>query len=335
MIQVSSTTRDDGVLTAFRSVAPALYATDPVWAPDSEQAIDECLARSASGEIEMLAVVVFDDGRPVARAMGISAADADEGWVGLFECLPDSVFAGKAALERCVDWLRAVGRTSVVGPRVDELRAGLLIEGFDRPHTVFTAHNPSFYLDVFRSAGFAVRKRLVSFEFTRDRVPAFRHEPPGGIEIRNPDPSKIDDEIRRIEAFQDSVFGSRHGRVLRSRSAGESLTRRLLPAVDVDLVLLAEDGAGEIAGVLLCLPDVWQEPPVDRARLVSIGVAPGWRRQSVAMALGSTLAARLLSKGYRTLEASWIRSENTRPQSLVRALGATPGRVFALLEMGV
>ena len=310
LIQVSSTTRDDEVLAAFRSVAPAVYATDPVWAPESEQAIDECLARSASGEIEMLAVVAFDDGRPVTRAMGISATDADEGWVGLFECLPDGAFAGKAALECCVDWLRATGRTSVVGPRVDELRAGLLIEGFDRPHTVLTAHNPPFYLDVFRSAGFAVRSRLVSFEFTRDRVPVFRHEPPRGIEIRNPDRSELDDEIRR-------------------RSAGERLARRLLPVVDVDLVLLAEDGAGEIAGVLFCLPDVWQEPPVDRARLVSIGVAPGWRRRSVAMALGSSLAARLLSRGYRT----WIRSENTRPQSLARALGATPGRVFALLGM--
>ena len=329
LIQVSSTTRDDEVLAAFRSVAPAVYATDPVWAPDSEQAIDECLARSASGEIEMLAVVAFDDGRPVTRAMGISATDADEGWVGLFECLPDGAFAGKAALECCVDWLRATGRTSVVGPRVDELRAGLLIEGFDRPHTVLTAHNPPFYLDVFRSAGFAVRSRLVSFEFTRDRVPVFRHEPPRGIEIRNPDRSELDDEIRRIEAFHDSVFGSHQGRVVRSRSAGERLARRLLPVVDVDLVLLAEDGAGEIAGVLFCLPDVWQEPPVDRARLVSIGVAPGWRRRSVAMALGSSLAARLLSRGYRT----WIRSENTRPQSLARALGATPGRVFALLGM--
>jgi GNAT superfamily N-acetyltransferase len=335
MIELSSTEDDDVVLDAFRRVATEVYATDPIWAPASEDVINECLTRAASGEIEIQAVVARHGDRPIARAMAITDPAAAHGWVGLFECVPGSTDGGRAVLEYCVDWLRTTGRTSVVGPRVDELRAGLLIEGFDRPHTIFTAHNPRFYLDLFLSTGFAVRTRLVSFDFDRERAPTFRHLPLGAVTIRGPDRARPGDELERVEAFQESVFGAGPGRVRRSRTASRSLLRRLLPLLDLDLVLLAEDRAGVVVGVLICLPDHWQPPPVDRARLVSVGVAPSWRGQRVAMAMGAELVERLVAKGYQTMEGSWIRADNTRPQRLARALGGTPGREFALLERDI
>ena len=86
---------------------------------------------------------------------------------------------------------------------------------------------------------------------------------------------------------------------------------------------------------MICLPDRWQRPPIDRARLVSVAVAPDRRRRRIAMTMGATLVERLLAKGYQTMEGSWIMAGNTRPQVLARALGGTPGRVFALLERGL
>lgn len=335
MIELASTGSDDVVLDAFRRVATEAYTADPVWAPASEDVIDECLTRVESGEIGFQAVVARHGDHAIARAMAIATPAAAQGWIGLFECLPGSIDAGRAVLEHSVEWLKSTGRTSVVGPRVDELRAGLLIEGFERPQTIFTAHNPRFYLDIFLEAGFAVRSRLVSFEFNRERAPTFQRLPLGSITIRGPDQVRLVDELERIEAFQDSVFGSGPGRVRRDRTASRSLSKRLLPMLDLDLVVLAEDDTGEVVGVLICLPDHWQPPPVDRARLVSVGVAPGWRGQRVAMAMGAELVERLLAKGYQTLEGSWIRADNTRPQVLARALGGTPGRVFALLERDV
>ena len=333
--EVASTDREDAVLDDFRAVAPAVYAEDPVWAPASEDVIDECLTRAAADEIALRAYVARDGARPVARAMAIVAAGSDEGWVGLFECRAGGEEAGRAVLGQCTDWLRTAGTASVVAPRVDELRAGVLVRGRDRPHTVFTAHNPPAYLDVLRSVGFEVRTRMVSVEFTRDRAPTFRLVPSGGLRVRTPDPARLDVELARIEAFQASVFGGSPGRVERTARASRSLARRLLPLLDLDLVVVAEDRAGDVVGVIVCLPDHWQPPPVDRARLVSIGVAPGWRGQRVAVAMGATLAERLLAKGYQTLEGSWIRSDNRRPQVLARALGATPGRQFALLHRRV
>lgn len=335
MIELASTQGDDVVLDAFRRMAAEVYATDPVWAPASEDVIDECLARAESGEIEIQAVVATHGDRAIARAMAITTPAAAEGWIGLFECLVGSTDAGRAVLEHCFEWLRSTGRASVVAPRIDELRAGLLVEGFDSPQTIFTAHNPRFYVDIFLGAGFTVRSRMVGYEFHRERAPTFRRLPLEAISIRTPDPAHLVGELERIEAFQDSVFGSGPGRVRRNRMASRSLSRRLLPLLDLDLVLLAEDDAGEVVGVLICLPDHWQPPPVDRARLVSVGVAPGWRGRRVAMEMGAELVERLLAKGYQSLEGSWIRADNTRPQVLARALGGTPGRMFALLERDI
>ena len=69
----------------------------------------------------------------------------------------------------------------------------------------------------------------------------------------------------------------------------------------------------------------------DRARLLTIGVAPGWRSRGVAVAMGRALTDVLLRKGYQTLEASWVLRDNTRPQALARALGARETRRFELL----
>jgi GNAT superfamily N-acetyltransferase len=331
VIGTSSTDHDDEVMAAFRTVAPAVYADDPVWAPASEQVIDECLARAAAGEVAIRALVATAGAHAVARAMAIRPPGGDEGWVGLFECRGGAEDAGRTVLEQCTDWLRTTGATSVVAPRIDELRAGLLVEGVDRPHTVFTAHNPPSYLDVFGSAGFEPRTRMVAFEFTRDRAPTFRSLPLGGLTVRSPDPAHLAAEVARIEGFQAAVFGASPGRVRRTTSGSQSLARRLLPLLDLDLVVIAEDRAGDVVGVLVCLPDRWQPPPVDRARLVSIGVAPGWRGRRVAMAMAARLVDRLLATGYQSLEASWIRTDNTRPLTLLRALGATPGREFAIL----
>jgi hypothetical protein len=49
------------------------------------------------------------------------------------------------------------------------------------------------------------------------------------------------------------------------------------------------------------------------------------------MAMGATVVERLLAKGYRTLEGSWVMADNARPQMLARALGGLRGREFALL----
>jgi GNAT superfamily N-acetyltransferase len=330
-------------LEAFLALPARVYADDPWWAPRSEQVVAQRLADAAAGRVAVHAVVAVVDGRPLARAAAIREPDAvdpdgrPEGWIGLFECLSDDLgrAAGVAVLQHCRRWLVARGAGRVIGPRTDALLAGLLVAGFDQPQLIATAHNPPGYLGVFARAGAVEVSRLLAYRFTRDRVPSFPASGGRGIEVRGARPEQLADEVRRIHAFQRAVFRPGVGHLRRDLAATERLAERLLPLLDPDLVLFAEDRAGEVAGVLLCLPDAWQPREAgaapDRARLVSIGVLPGWRRRGVALAMGAALAERLLVRGYKLLEASWVLGRNRPPQLLAAAVGARPSREFALL----
>jgi len=320
----------------FRSLPSEIYRDDPYWSPKSESAIDDCLELAAMGATSIEAVVAHSQNRVAARAVAILPAPPDasqerEGWIGLFECLPGAREAGTAVLDHSRRWLADRGARRIQAPRVDRLRAGLQIGGFDQPQTIYTAHNPDFYAEVFRDAGFALATRMVSVTFSRKRAPIFSGLGRGEYTVRSVDTARLDDEIARIEQFQASMFGGRIGHVAQSTAAARQMLKRLLPLLDPDLVIVATSHSDETVGVLICVPDAWQNnEPVDRARLISIGVFPEWQGRRVAMSMGALLAKTLIDKGYQTLEGSWVLESNRRPQMLAKLLGAKPGREFAL-----
>jgi hypothetical protein len=260
------------------------------------------------------------------------AAGPAEGRVGLFECVEGFPEAGTAVLGHCERWLRSQGAARAVAPRVDALRSGLLIDGFERPHSIFTAHNPPYYLGLFTAAGYEISTRMRGYVYSRRHIPSLPGVSPKGVRVRHPDLSRPREELARLEAFQAEVFGGSLGFVARDRQGSGRLLGRLLPIMDPELAVIAEDEAGGTIGFLLCLPDVWQRwRPVDRARWVSAGVAPGWRRRGVGLAMGVVLLERLLAKGYQTLDGSWVMERNDRAHLLAGMLGGESDRVFALL----
>ena len=101
------------------------------------------------------------------------------------------------------------------------------------------------------------------------------------------------------------------------------------------MVIIAEDTESNPCGVLICLPDVYQafkEHRIDRARIMSIGVVPGWKRNGIGAMMASHLMRSLLRKGYRTAEAAWILESNLLPQNLAKRFNGKLGREFVLLR---
>jgi hypothetical protein len=335
----------DAAADAFSALPAPVYAEDSAWAPASEEILTERFADATAGRIRLHAVVAMRGAEPIARAAAIqepAALDDEgrpEGWIGLFECLPgdDGAAAGVAALHECRRWLRAAGAGRIVLPRTDALVTGLLIRGFDQPQTILTAHNPPYYADIFAAAGALQTAHMIAYRFSRRHVPAFPPLPAGGVTVRGADLRRLDDEVRRIHEFQATTFGGGFGHLPRDAAGTSRMAARLFPLLDPDLILFAEDQRGGTLGVLICLPDAWQRRSPgtrpDRARLVSIGIAPGLRRQRIAIAMGAELARRLLAKRYRSLEGSWILGQNRPPQLLAAALGARRSREFALYTL--
>jgi len=331
-LRTSNGIGNDDFLAAFRHLPRLVYRDDPLWAPQSEGAVDECLQRAQRGAIEIeMAMSAGAEARAVAiLTSGDGAEIGRQGQVGLFECLAGSPDAGVAVLEHCVDWLWSRGARRVVAPRVDQLRAGLQVSGFDLPQTIFTAHNPPHYADMFRAV-FDTETLMNSFLFSKKRVPRFRPSRKGAFSIRRFDPEHLDTELARVEDLQREVFAGRIGYMARDHSSARQTMVNLLPVLDPDLIVMACNDDECLIGLLICVPDAWQAADaVDRARLMSVAVAPDWQRRGVAMTMGSELARTLLVKGYQTLEGSWVLESNRRTLRLARLLGAEPGRKFAL-----
>jgi ribosomal protein S18 acetylase RimI-like enzyme len=326
----------------FDGLPTQVYEGDPQWSPASGTVATQCFDDAAAGIVEMHPVVVLRSGRAVARAAGIINPKAPgtqpgpaQGWLGLVECSPEDHDAGQLGIEDCQDWLQAQGCSEVVAPRTSALMSGLVVAGFDRPQVILTPHNPPWYADLLSTCGFRETSAMVALEFSRKRAPRFLRLPDSRIRIRHVDTDRLLEELEGIRRFQADTFAGSPGHLDRTPDQMQRLVSRLGAGLDPDLVLVAEDRVGETIGVLVCLTDVWQPRPPgadpDRARLLSIGVAPHWRGRGVAVAMGRALTAVLLTKGYQTLEASWVRHDNRRPQVLARALGGRVTRRCALL----
>jgi hypothetical protein len=230
--------------------------------------------------------------------------------------------------------LKEAGAESVLAPKVDNLLAGLLVRDFRLPQTVLTNHNPPYYLEIFQKCGYEVKSRILTFRFTRESVRQLDVRLPG-LSTREFDRNNLTREVALFHHLQNSIFAGRNDYVPRTLEEDRDMVQSLMPLVDDELIIIAEDIEGNGVGVLICLPDVYQSfkgQQIDRARIVSIGVVPGWERKGGGALMACHLMRNLLRKGYRTAEASWILESNVPPQNLASRFNAEPGREFVLLS---
>src|SRR5207247_4961090 len=88
-----------------------------------------------------------------------SMHQSNVGCFGLFESIDDYDVAA-ALFDAAASWLRTKGRTEMMGP-IDystNYVCGLLIDGFQFPPTILTAHNPPYYRGLIESCGFTTVK---------------------------------------------------------------------------------------------------------------------------------------------------------------------------------
>ena len=88
------------------------------------------------------------------------------GCFGLFESIDDRDVAA-ALFDAAASWLRKKGRTEIMGP-IDystNYVCALLIDGFEFPPTVLTAHNPPYYRELIEGCGFTKAKDWYAWWF--------------------------------------------------------------------------------------------------------------------------------------------------------------------------
>jgi GNAT superfamily N-acetyltransferase len=356
----------------FIDFAWTVNAADPQWVPHLRMAIEPVLDRNKHPFHQHAEVAYFLAERGGQIAGRIAAcvnhqynqhhAPDRTGFFGFFECVDDPAVAS-ALLDTASAWLRARGMEVMRGPfnfsTNDEFSSpGVLIEGFETSPTVMMSHNPRYYARLMDAAGMAKSKDLVAY-WIPDRIPErlrnamARLGQRAGVTIRQVRMKDLQAEVRRVQEVYNAAWSQNWGFVPMTEAEFHHMAKELRPVVEPDLVLLAEKADGEPIGFLLALPDLnrafkhlrdgrmfplglfkflWQKRKIDTARLLTLGLKPGYQHLGLGAAMYTRLLEIGIEMGYKGAEGSWILEDNHEMRTALEKLGATRNKQYRIYE---
>jgi GNAT superfamily N-acetyltransferase len=360
---------------AFIKFPWRVYANDPAWVPpliiERKAFLDRkrhpfyrhgdaalFLARK-NGEI-VGRIMASDD--PTYNALHQS----NVGCFGLFECVHDRDVA-LALFERAASWLREKGRTEIMGP-IDystNYVCGLLIDGFQFPPTILTAHNPPYYRDLIERCGFTKEKDWYAWWFAdpakavaqlRRLAPRFQTRCPAAI--RSANFKNLHDESRRLRQIYNQAWEKNWGFVPFTEAEIEFMTRELKPLLLPEFAWVAEVN-DEPVGFTLCLPDInvvlrhlngrltrcglpvglikllLHKKRIRKGRLIALGVVEKYRRAGIAEMLVLRVMEETMVKRGITGELSMTLEDNFMVNRFLEAIGAQRYKTYRIYRKPV
>jgi len=225
---------------------------------------------------------------------------------------------------------------------------GVLIDGFDTPPVVMMSHNPRYYAGLMDAVGMEKAKDLVAYWIGPD-IPERLHNAMerltkrAGVTIRSVRMKELKSEVAKVQEVYNAAWSQNWGFVPMTKAEFDHMAKEMKPVVDPDLVLLAEKADGEPIGFLLALPDLnrafkhlqdgklfpfgvfkflWQKRKIDTARLLTLGLKPGYQHLGLGAAMYTRLLQIGVGKGYKGAEGSWILEDNHEMCTALEKLGA-------------
>ena len=292
-----------------------------------------------------------------------SVHQSNVGCFGLFESIDDRDVAA-ALFEAAASWLRKKGRTEIMGP-IDystNYICGLLIDGFQFPPTILTAHNPPYYQRLIESCGFAKVKDWYAWWFAdpskavahlRRLAKRFNTRCPAVIRPANL--KTLRQESRRLREIYNQAWEKNWGFVPFTEAEIEFMTGELKPLLVAEFAWIAEIG-DEPVGFALCLPDVnvalrhlngrltrfglpiglikllFYKRRIRKGRLIALGVIEKYRRAGIAEMLVLRVIEEAMVKRGFTGELSMTLEDNLMINRFLEAIGAQRYKTYRIFQ---
>jgi GNAT superfamily N-acetyltransferase len=355
---------------AFVKFPWRIYANDPVWVPPLILERKQFLNRKKHPFYEHGDAALFlarREGEIVGRIMASddpkynALHQSNLGFFGMFESIDDQQVAN-ALLDAAADWLRQLGRDEIIGPidySIFDL-CGVLIEGFQFPPMILTAHNPPYYGELIEGCGFEKEIDLYAWWFSNPTEAAKRLRRLAGaleerreITVRQGNLRDVAGESRKLLQIYNQAWKSNWGFVQFTEREFEFMTHELKPILVPDLVWLAEV-KGEPVGFILCVPDInvalrringrlttfglpiglakllYYKSRIKTARLVALGVIPRYRRHGIAEMLVLRIIEEAMIKRGLVGECSLILESNRMMNRFLEAIGAEKYKTYRI-----
>jgi len=295
-----------------------------------------------------------------------SLHQANVGCFGLFECIEDREVAA-ALVDAAAGWLRKKGRTEIMGP-IDystNYVCGLLIDGFQFPPTILTAHNPPYYRELIESCGFIKAKDWYAWWFADPskavmhlRGLATRLKTRWTVTIRPANLKDLSGESRRLRQIFNQAWEKNWGFVPFTEAEIEFMTGELKPLIVPEFAWIAEIGH-EPVGFTLCLPDInvvlrdlngrltrfglpiglikllLYKKRIRKGRLIALGVVEKYRRAGIAEMLVLRVMEETMIKRGITGELSMTLEDNHMINRFLEAIGAERYKTYRIYNKSI
>lgn len=356
----------------FIRVPWSLYADDPHWVPPLLVELRARLSERKNPYFEHAKTALFlaeRDGKCVGRisAQGCRLVQQyhgrDTGHFGFFECehSPETAVGLFDAAER---WLKDQSLGRVLGPFSLSINdeVGMLVEGFDRPPSVFMGHHLPYYESLLHEVG--LQKEMDAYAYSMNVEQPFPHrirrmlqrtERDTTIQLRNVDRKHFGQELNRLLELFNESWADNWGYIPFTEPEVEHLARTIRPLIGNDSILIAEVD-GQAAGFMVTLPNLnelirdlngrlipfnwlrllWRLnfARCTTARVPLMGIRKKFQRSRTGAAIALSMIDRCrrtwVPKGYTHCEMSWILECNEPMRRILEALGASRDKTYRL-----
>jgi GNAT superfamily N-acetyltransferase len=354
---------------AFIRFPRRIYENDPAWVPPLIIERKAFLDRKRHpfylhGDATLF--LAKRNGEVVGRIMASddpnynSLHQSNVGCFGLFDCVDDSEVAD-ALFRAAADWLRGKGRDEMMGP-IDystNYVCGLLIDGFQHPPTLLTAHNPPYYADLIESCGFTKAKDWYAWWFSeappgaeRLRTIAKARAGRQGVRIRPVNLKDMAGEARRIRSVYNQAWEKNWGFVPFTEAEMDHMAKEMKPLLVPPGTLIAEI-ENEPVGFVIGVPDInvalrhingrlttfglpigllkllYYRTKIRTGRLIALGVIERYRRAGIAEMLVLQVMDEAFKRGF-TGELSMTLEDNVMVNRFIEAMGAARYKTYRI-----
>jgi GNAT superfamily N-acetyltransferase len=282
---------------------------------------------------------------------------------GLFESI-DDVDVAAALLDAALKWARGKGRDQMLGP-IDystNYVCGLLVDGFEHPPTLLTAHNPRSYSGLIEKCGFRKEIDFYAWWFSdptaatvRLRKLAARLQSRIRFTIRHGDLRHLPAESVVLRSIYNEAWKDNWGFVPFTEAEFAHLTSEMKPLLRPDFTAVAEMD-GEPIGFIIGLPDInvafqkingrltrfgipiglvkllYHKWRLKKARLIAMGVRPQFRRHGVAEMLVLRVMEEGMVKAGFAAELSMTLENNVMVNRFIEGIGATRYKTYRIFR---
>lgn len=359
-------------LDEFIEVPNAVLASDPQWISPLHLERRMALSPRSNPYFEHArwqAWIARRGGRPVGR---ISAqvdelhlqryADAT-GFFGMLDAEDDQDTFG-ALLQTAERWLREQGMRRVRGPfnlSINE-EMGLLVDGFDTPPVFMMGHARPYYAGRVEGCGYHKAVDTLAYMIAPDfeAPPVMRRLTERfsqHLRVRAIDTGRFEQELEVLRDIFNDAWADNWGYVPYTEAEFRELGKNLKLLISPELIQVAElDGRPE--AFIVALPNINEAARDLHGRLLPFGWARllwrvklhfprsarvplmGVRRGHHETRVGAVLAfavidavrKKLVQRGVREVELSWILESNTGMRDIIEAIGGRAYKRYRIYE---